>query len=211
MSDRSLHHRALAPCRPRTRLPRPQLLGLVAGLFVLTACGSMHVPPRLNRSEAATLSAAHLDLKVGVRESSWSPRLIEILSGSGLFREVQPLAAAGDVDLIAEPAERCSYHRGGFIPMFTALSLGIIPQWQHTEFGYAIAFSTPAQPERKVVIPCGPGGTIVVGWLGTLLNPLPGWTLADPEQSPGYRERVALEIGRAAPALAELIAGRTSP
>ena len=165
--------------------------------FLLAGCGSMQMPRTLSPAERMEVEAVEIPAVVGVQGWRWSEELQGILDASGLFRRVALLSALDQPpDLVATVRERCSFHRGGFIPIWTVLTLGVVPTWTRTEFGYVFAFHAPSAPDRKVVVGCGPGGYLVVGWLGTPLNALPGWTLSDPEEHPRYHHRVALEVAR---------------
>lgn len=166
-------------------------------LLALSAlgCGSTRLPAKLNSAEQQQVEAARLPLTVGVEPSRSTEDLVRFLRGTALFAQVEPLEGLTSPDLVVRFEERCSFHRGGFVPLLPILTLGVVPQWGRFELGYAFSFRSPQDTGTPVLIGCGEAeGTMVVGWLGLTLNVLPGWTLQDPEKSPRFYNRLALAI-----------------
>ena len=170
--------------------------GLVLLALFALGCGSTRLPAKLSSGERQRVEAARLPLTVGVEPSRSTGDLVRFLRETGLFATVEPLEGlAASPDLVVHFEERCSFHRGGFIPLLPILTLGVVPQWGRFELGYAFSFRSPLEVGEPVLIGCGEAkGTMVVGWLGIPLNVLPGWTLQDPEKSPRFYNRLALAI-----------------
>jgi hypothetical protein len=97
-------------------------------------------------------------------------------------------------DLIAQVQRRCQ-QGGGWVPLLPILTLGIVPQWLNTGYGYAFILRSPASSDQ-VIFDCHTSeGTILVGWVGTLLTVLPDWqTAGDPETSRRHYNRLAFAL-----------------
>lgn len=179
----------------------------LAGL--LSACGSQQLPRPLSPAERLEVRATTIPAVVGVlpsRGQEHEENLRRILDESGLFRRV---ALAADLDQAPDLAVvitgRCDRNPTTLVPMFTWLTLGLLPTWVHDGQGYEISFHPPADGRRRVAIACGPDRAIAFGWLAAPLNVLPGWTLTDPEKHPRYAHRLALEVARREDDLRDLL------
>jgi hypothetical protein len=172
--------------------------GLVLLALVAVGCGSTRLPAKLSSAERQRVEAARLPLTVGVEPSRSTGDLVRFLRGTGLFTQVEPLEGlAAPPDLVVRYEDRCSFHRGGFVPLLPILTLGIVPQWARFELGYAFSFHSSGGAGEPVLIGCGEAeGTMVVGWLGIPLNVLPNWTLQNPEESERFYNRLALAIAK---------------
>jgi hypothetical protein len=135
---------------------------------------------------------------VAVSETLTSPgheRILEaILLRTGLFRAaVKPDSDDPAPDYVATIRGRCSSRRGGWIPVLPLVTFGVVPQFSRMELGYAFSLRQTATG-REVVIPCGIGVVVGVGWLPAVMNVLPGWSLHDPEKSRNFGRRLAYAI-----------------
>jgi len=172
----------------------------VAMVGLLSACGSVQLPRALNRAERVELTAASIPAVVGVLPGSGevhAETLRTLLDESSLFERV---ALARDLerkpDLLVGIRARCDRNPTTLVPMFTWLTLGVLPTWVHDGYGYSLTFFPPGASDRRVVIGCGPDRVTAFGWLATPLNVLPGWTVTDPVKHRRYANRLALEVAR---------------
>ena len=175
------------------------LLLLAGGLWALAGCGSIHRPAPLTAAEAARLDRTGSLGVVAVEGDackSWGRKgeLHGMLERTGLFRRVvEPGTDDPAPDYMARIDERCSYRRGGWIPLWSVLTLGVIPTFQEMELGYGFTLHHLATG-REVRIPCEIRTIVAVGWLPELMNVLPGWSRDDPEKTRNFDRRLAYAI-----------------
>jgi hypothetical protein len=181
-----------------SRTIRASILILVAGAaLVLGGCGSMLPPPRLSPAQSTRVAAAGRLGSVAVDPApgrSCDRAFLRMLERTDLFTRVVPLPDAGaPTEYVAAIEERCSYGRGGFIPIVSILTLGVVPTFQRFELGYAFSLRDTRSGET-IHVPCEIEGKIGVGWIPAAMAVLPGWTQEDPEQSPRFVKRLAYGI-----------------
>jgi hypothetical protein len=124
-----------------------------------------------------------------------------MLERTGLFRAVVDAGSDDPApDYLATIQGRCSYRRGGFIPLLPLLTFGVVPQFSPMNLGYAFTLRNLATG-KETRIPCEIRVMVGVGWLPALMNVLPGWSLDDPEKTRNFGRRLAYAItSRTAPA-----------
>lgn len=173
-------------------------------------CGSVQLPAALTPAERAEVEAASIPAVVGIERSGGrrsDDDLLRILRGSGLFSRVEWLTELDEEpDLVGGVRRHCEENPTNLTPLFTWLTLGVVPTWIRDRYGFSFVLFDPEAPSRRVEIGCGPRRTYLFGWLGTPLNILPGWTLGRPEEHPRYARQVELEVVRAAEAIRRLLA-----
>lgn len=184
--------------RPARSLSLGALL-LVATL--LAGCGSALPPPRLAAAERAEVAAVGRLGTVAVDPGAQrSCAAMEgMLKRTGLFTEVVKLdPAAAPPDYVAAIEDRCSYRRGGFIPILSILTLGVVPTFEKFQLGFAFSLRDTRSGET-IHVPCEIEGRLGVGWVPAMMAVLPGWTRQDPEQSPRFENRLAYSIASRLP------------
>lgn len=188
--------------RSGLRATRPtELEAALAITFLALAaagCGAVRLPPRLSPEEARQVREERLPFTVGVELASQpncSPTLVELLRETGVFRRVDYVQNFDtSPDLIARIERRCQ-QGGGWVPLLPILTLGIVPQWLNTGYGYAFTLRSPGSSDQ-VIFDCHTSeGTVLVGWAGTLLSVLPDWKAGgDPETSRRHYDRLAYAL-----------------
>lgn len=180
---------------------------LVAGLS--WGCGSLHLPAALSPDETAEVQATSIPAVVGVERSGGvlaDGDLFRILSDSGLFARVEWLGELdAEPDLVAGVRERCEENPTAVTPVFTRMTLGVVPTRIKDRYGFAFVFYAPATPARRVEIGCGPRHTHLFGWVATPLDVLPSWGLTRPEEHPRYARQVEVGVARKADELRRLL------
>jgi len=178
------------------------ILVLVPVLLAATGCGATRLSLRLAPEELRMVRAERLPLVVGVEWSSQpsppcGPTLVELLRATNLFREVNYFESlSAPPDLIARVERRCHENGGGWVPILPLLTLGIVPQWYSTGYGYAFTLRSPRSADQ-VVIDCRPHeGAYLMGWAATLLSLSPDWTLSDTaaETNQRHYDRLARDL-----------------
>ncbi len=186
-----------------SRTARSAILTLLAGAaLALSGCGSMLPPPRLSASQSTQVASAGRLGSVAVDPApgrTCDRAFLRMLERTDLFTRVAPLSAAEPAEYIAAIEERCGYGRGGFIPIFSILTLGVVPTFQTSELGYAFSLRDTRSGET-IHVPCEIQGKIGVGWIPAMMTVLPGWTQEDPEQSSRFERRLAYGIVSRLPA-----------
>ena len=170
----------------------------IVSLLLLIGCGSSLPPPRLTRPQAATVDGIPAGSLGTAAVEGMTPGNAKILRSmldrTRLFRSVTLAAeATGAPDYVARIDERCSYRRGGYIPILPILTLGIVPQFNRMRLGYAFTLRETATG-KETRIPCEIPAVLGVGWIPAAMNVLPGWTFQEPEESPRFERRLAYEI-----------------
>jgi hypothetical protein len=189
--------------------PQLQLAAALVAATVLTGCGSMLPPPQLSVAEHARIQAVGRLGSVVVDSGPQRPStaLFErMLTRTDLFTQVVRLDPASPAtpptDYVATIEGRCTYHRGGWLPILPILTLGVVPQFGRMQLGFPFALRDTRSGE-VIHVPCEIDGWIGVGWIPAVMTVLPGWTQDDPESGPRFERRLAYGIAsRLAPARA---------
>ncbi|MFL6194680.1 MAG: hypothetical protein ACJ75H_10955 [Thermoanaerobaculia bacterium] len=171
---------------------------LIVPLLVLYGCGSSLPPPRLTGLQAATVDripAGSLGVvAVEVERPIHAENLRAMLERTRLFKSAVLAGEAAETpDYVARITDRCSYRRGGFIPLWSILTLGVVPTFSRMELAYAFTLRETATG-REARIPCEISSVQGIGWLPAAMNVLPGWTYQDPEESKRFERRLAYAI-----------------
>jgi hypothetical protein len=171
---------------------------LIVPLLVLIGCGSSLPPPRLTGPQSVTVDqipAGSLGVvAVEAERENHAKTLGSMLERTGLFRSVVLASAATETpDYVARITDRCSYRRGGFVPLLSIVTLGIVPTFSRMELAYGFTLRETATG-REAQIPCEIPSTLGVGWIPLAMNVLPGWTFQDPEKSKRFERRLAYAI-----------------
>jgi hypothetical protein len=182
-----------------------QLRLLAAALVaaaVLSGCGSMLPPPRLSPAEHARVQSVGRLGSVAVDPGPQRPStaLFErMLTRTDLFTQVMELdPAAAPADYVATIEGRCTYHRGGWLPLLPILTLGIVPQFGKMQLGFPFSLRDTRSGE-VIHVPCEIDGWIGVGWIPAVMTVLPGWSQNDPETSSEFEKRLAYGIASRLP------------
>ena len=149
------------------------LLSLLCG----SGCTAISLPPRLTDVDQVSLESRHIPLDVGLTSTDPSRInpvwLTSALGAVGIFDRVDSLDAYDEhPDLIAEVDYVSRLPLIAVTPIFT---LGLVPCVMTEPYGVRMSFSAPRRPSRIIRVEYTYQQTVVVGGLGTLLNPWPGW------------------------------------
>lgn len=170
--------------RPR---PNPRIAAAALLAVLTTGCISSPLPPRLSPDELELARTAYIGGTVAVEPDehpAYSRSLIRNLSRTGLFERV------GDIDEVSDPILIARVERPisgqAVIPLWPAISLGIIPLSVEESFGDHFSLRRPSDDTRAVV-DAPFSGTSTMGWLALLQSGSPDYVLGEPEKSEEYR------------------------
>jgi hypothetical protein len=114
------------------------------------------------------------------------------LQQTELFRDVQPADRIQAPDLLAR-VER-TITGTAVIPLFSLITLGLIPTVTEEEHGYSFSLRSSKSSERVVMVEYVHQGYTVLGWVAGLLNLFPQWTGDSVHNDPRFKERLKLMI-----------------
>jgi hypothetical protein len=179
------------------KLRQTALGGLPLAAVLLAGCGSALPPPRLSPAESAHLASAGRVGAVAIDPGPGPSRdlgFVRMLERTGVFTRAVPLnEAVGPTEYVATIEDRCSYHRGGWIPILSVLTLGVVPTFGKFQLGYAFSLRDTRSGET-IHVPCEIEARLGAGWIPAMMTVLPGWTQEDPEQTSRFEKRLAYSI-----------------
>ena len=170
------------------------------------ACGAYRRPSGFTAAEQHVIDSAPLPYSVSV--VPWTPEvaaqrgqdagayaggLAAMLEASKAFRLCRLSDEQASSDLLAtSTGQHCNT---AVIPLWTILSLGIIPTVFDDEDCEGVVFrsgrkASPASVEVEV----RHKGTVVMGWAAVPLGLLPGWAHGSLQEDSRFRERFRLNI-----------------
>ncbi len=184
----------------------------IAAIYILAVSGGGYAyrrPPALNADERRLLSEPPLpyavivkpwDSETAARTSqnplAYAQGVADTLIPSGAFRtsRFEKDSKASDGDLIATSTGiHCN---SAVIPLFTILSLGIIPTVFDDEDCEGMELRRPgaAESASPVRIEFHNQSRVVMGLPALFVGILPGWSWGDPRSDSRYRQRFRLEV-----------------
>lgn len=169
------------------------LAALLVGIAIGGGCSSSTLPPRPTDAQMALLKATHFRASVGVEEYKYpvySEHLVRDLRSTGLFDAVDPLEKIAAPTFVAR-IERPIYGRATF-PLWTILTLGIVPTTVEEEHGYVFSLFPTSNPNTSVPIDYRYRGPSTLGWISFFLNFSTDRTGDNPIETPRFREGLAL-------------------
>jgi hypothetical protein len=174
-----LRKRALSASRQNERVLtyRATFAGLT--LLILASCSSETLPPPLSEGQLKSIAATHFKATVGVRQYNapvYSDYLIKYLRKTELFDEVEPLEAFHTPPTFVARVDRGIYGTAT-IPIFTAITLGIIPTTVDEEHGLEFSLVPSAPSKTPIAIRFSYKGPSTLGWWAFYRALLPNETL----------------------------------
>jgi hypothetical protein len=172
-------------------------------------CIAYRRPPKLTVAERHIVDSGPLPYSVCV--VPWTPEiaaqrrqepgayarsLATLLEASNAFQSCR-LSTGPDAgaDLIATSSGQ--YCNTAIIPLFTILSLGIIPTvFDDTDCEGLVLHSSHSSSSAPAEIEVRHTGKVVMGWAAVPLGLLPGWSYGSAREDPRFRERFRLNILR---------------
>lgn len=115
----------------------------------------------------------------------YSERLTVNLRNTGLFDAVRPLDSIPRPDLIARVTR--PIYGNAVIPIFTAISLGLVPTISDEEWGDAFVLIRTADTTKQVPVEFSYHGPTTLGWLAVIQNLRRDPTSDDPYTSARFR------------------------
>ncbi len=173
---------------------------LVAILFVAAlltgACSTTTLPPELSDAQQNLIRTTRFDATVGVEPYElpvYSEQLLAALRATGMFRQVDPIAAyRTPPDLVARVERAVSGEPT--LPLLTALTLGILPTTVDEKHGYVFSLRSARTQGDALGIECTFTGRTTLGWLAAALNFLPNHAMKDATLDARMAEMLALQI-----------------
>jgi hypothetical protein len=173
----------------------PLILLLVTIATFGGGCASSTLPPALSATEKARLKTARMAFTVGVetyQSPAYSDALVKALRDTGVFVRVDHLERFSSPPALVARVEREIYGSSA-IPLWTLLTLGLVPTTTEESFGYAFSLSRPGQEAHRIPVEYSYRGRTTLGWEALFLRLTPNYSI-DPESSPRFRDRLALAI-----------------
>jgi hypothetical protein len=195
------------------------------GVLILAACaavgcvgwGAFRCPDAATPSvEVDPVTVASLrKIRVVVRseqEDNSREVLATCLRRTGLFGEVVESPSDWNVQLAATVVDDVA--PVGILPILSAMTLGVLPQWFSYRAGFVIRLSSLPNAPQMMEFDCRYDSVVVFGWPSMLLTPFAAFATCawrDPEESQEFADFVRvklLEKARDLKQLAELEGGR---
>jgi hypothetical protein len=176
----------------------PTYRATFAGLALLTlaGCVSETLPPPLSEGQLQAIAATHFKATVGVRRDTapvYSDYLIKYLRKTEMFDEVAPLEAFQTPPTFVARVDRGIYGTAT-IPIFTAISLGIIPTIINEEHGLEFSLVPRASPRTPIAIRFSYKGLSTLGWWAFYRALLPNETLGSADWRARFVQSLAWQI-----------------
>lgn len=172
-----------------------RLFGIV-GFLVVTGCVSQTLPPRPSADLLAASASTHFPLTVGVEPYDlkvYSRDLITELRRTGLFERVDSVDAfATPPDIIARVENVVS--GSAAFPLWTFLTLGIIPTTVNESWGNIFSLRSSAAPTEAVPVNFSYDGPTTLGWAALFLNLLPDRAGGNVKETDRYIEGLRAQI-----------------
>jgi len=176
----------------------PACRAAVVGLALLTlaGCSSETLPPPLRQDQLKAIADTHFKATVGVRKYNaavYSDYLIKYLRKTQLFDEVAPLEAFQTPPTFVARVDRGIYGTAT-IPIFTAISLGIIPTVVDEEHGLEFSLVPSSPPKTPIAIRFSYKGPSTLGWWAFYRALLPNETLGSADWHARFVQSLAWHI-----------------
>jgi len=168
-------------------------LTIVAGFC--GGCASSKMPPRLNPSQQLQIDNQHFNCVVAVEPYQWpvySDSLVSALQRTTMFDDVGLLTNTKHFDVVAKVEE--PVHGTAAIPVFTLLSLGIIPTIVEEDHGHVFSLAAQSYSSNKYVVSTKYSGNSILGWLALPAGLLPSYTYSNPETTDRYNEYLKYQL-----------------
>ena len=184
------------------------VLGAVSlGVLGMTrGCTSAALPPMPLERDLATVRATHFGATIAVeayKHPVYSQRLVEALRSTGLFDEVDTLENLPDADLVAR-VERHIYGTAT-VPIFTLLTLGIVPSTVDEEWGESFTFRRNGADEPTVPVEFSYVGKSTLGWVAGIKSISSDVTNDNPRETRRFHEAFSVVICSNAEAIESLL------
>ena len=159
-------------------------------------CSITSLPPKLSKAQLEEIEKTHLAVSIGVEEIKYpvySETLTKALQRTHLFDKVAPLKSIKEPPTYIARVERTIYGTA-VVPIFTGLSLGIIPTTVQEEHGHSFSLTSTSGSNRKIHIEFSYRGPSTLGWWAVILNMLPNRTSADVYEHSRFNQNLAWTI-----------------
>ena len=173
----------------------PLILLLVTMATFGGGCACSTLPPALSATEKIRLKTAPMAFTVGVETykfPAYSDALIKALRNTGVFVRADHLERFSSPPALVARVEREIYGSSA-IPLWTLLTLGLVPTTTEESFGYSFSLSRPGQEAQRVPVEYSYRGRTTLGWEALFLRLTPNYSI-DPESSPQFCGRLSLAI-----------------
>jgi hypothetical protein len=193
----------------------------LCALIACSSCVSTNVPPPLSSQQRSIVNSQTLpQITLGLESPEgryqdaldqhalqiYTQNMIMRLRQTELFDEVNITnLLSRPPDLIARLDLGADWREYGEIfPIFTVLTLGIVPQWIKTDDGIDFSLYAP-DSANQIEIKNRQKGTVCMGWACTFLNILPSWYAMDIDHNTiqylrwsvlAHRDDILLELER---------------
>jgi len=160
----------------------------------------------LGTAAAESLKQLRVSVDPGQDESSRDV-LAACLRNAGVFGDVVEVPTDTSPDLVAQIASRGS--TASPLPVLSAMTFGILPQWFDGQAGFVIQFTSPHGAPDLMELDCRFDSVFVYGWGSILLTPFAAFATClwwDPEETQEFAEYVGAKLTSRARDLTDLAA-----
>jgi hypothetical protein len=183
------------------------------------ACGAYRRPAAVTGAEQDLAASAPLPYSVSVvpwdaatgqrlrrDPETYAKSLTDLLTRSQAFRTIRlERAPSPDTDLTA--ASTGIYCNSAVIPLFTIVSLGVVPTiFEDEECQAMVLRSARGSARTSQPIEARYKGRVVMGWLAVPLGVLPGWSYGSARDDRRYAQRFRIEILRNLAQIEQIVA-----
>lgn len=181
-------------------IKKGRFIGVVIAVLVVVSwkfCSSVTLPPALTPAQEALIRETHFHMTVGVESFTspvYSERLTVNLRNTGLFDAVRPLDSIPRPDLIARVTR--PIYGNAVIPIFTAISLGLVPTISDEEWGDAFVLIRTADTTKQVPVEFSYHGPTTLGWFAVIQNLRRDRTADDPYTTARFRDGLRWQIAQ---------------
>jgi len=181
---------------------KPLQIAIILAVLALVAlgfgggCASTSLPPRLTDAQAKAVETTRFKATVGVEPYQfpvYAEKLIRNLRATGLFERVDALAAFAEPPTFVARVDRAIYGTAA-IPLWTGLSLGLIPTTVSEQHGHAFSLVPTARREQRIPIVFSYRGPSTLGWWALVLNLTPDRTWRDVYSHPRFIQGLAWQL-----------------
>lgn len=181
-------------------------------VLALAGCSSSALPPELPEAQRKAIATTHFKATVGVEAYKYpvySETLTARLRKTQLFDRVDALEAFEAPPTFVARVERTVYGKAG-IPLWTIVSLGVIPTTVEEEHGHVFSLTPSASPARKIAIDFRYKGPSTLGWAAVYLGLFArDQTLGDSREHPRFIQSLAWHVVAREKEIARYVPGGT--
>jgi hypothetical protein len=170
---------------------------MLAALPLFAGCASATLPTALSPPETQRWNSGRINEIVAVepfKYPAYSDSLTSALRDTCLFAEVERVGNCKTTPTLIARVEDEDYGGVATIPIWTLLTLGIVPTVEHEGFGYHFSLRRADGSQPPAYVNYDFKSTTTLGWAALFEAMSPDVGLGSPECSDRYHGHLALAI-----------------